>query len=86
MAKKEQYQKEIDILMEELRFFHNLLLGLISGIIGVVYALGINKLALSSFIFIILTGGFLSLIFILVKITEIKEEQMVFIEKLGEVE
>jgi len=44
MGKKERLQKELDLLLEKIRFWRYSLLAILSGIVGMLFVVSQNKL------------------------------------------
>ena len=78
--------KNIDILMEEKRFIHNLMVALLSGMAGIVFGLISNKLVLNLGIIILITIGLFILVILIVLKNNISFEQDKFLEKLKDLE
>jgi len=73
MGKKESLQKRIDYIEGKLRFFRNALLGLISAIIGTIYAIMEHKAGKEVFI---LSGvGLVVLLFVFIRIKSLENKQ-----------
>ena len=66
MGKKEMLQKEIDILIEKMRFWRYVILLVISGIVGVLFGLSQKKIEANSQILFFTISGFI-IIFIAIK-------------------
>jgi len=74
--------KNIDILMEKLRFIHNLMVALLSGLAGILVAVANKSIEVSLNFFIIFTIGVLLLVFLQTLKTNILNEQFENLEKL----
>ena len=73
MAKKERLQKEIDRLERYAKFYLNILLAILSGIVGVVYAVLIHKVEYNA---LIIAGvGLVVAFFISLKVKFIDKKQ-----------
>ena len=79
---KDFITKNIDILMEEKRFIHTLLVALLSGLVGIVFGIISKKLILDLGIIILITIGLFILIILIVLKNNISSEQDKFLEKL----
>ncbi len=79
---KDFISKNIDILMEEKRFIHNLMVALLSGMGGIVFGLISKKLVLNLGIIILITIGLFILVILIVLKNNISFEQDKFLEKL----
>ena len=63
MGKKEKYQKELDLLLEKLRFWRYVLFAIFSGAMGVLFSLSQKKVIINSLLaFLFLFSFFISLI------------------------
>jgi len=84
MAEKEKLQKEIDRLERYARFYLNILLAVLTGIVWSIYAILENKVGEDIFI---LSGiGFIVAIFIGLKIHSIDYKEDELLEKLKDTE
>ena len=83
---KEFISKNIDILMEEKRFVHTLLVALLSGLAGIVFGIISNKLILDLGIIFLITIGVFILITLIVLKNNISFEQDKFLEQLKDLE
>jgi len=79
---KEFLIKNIDILTEKLRFIHNLMVALLSGLAGILFAIISKSLILDLGIIITLAIGVLLLVIFIISKNSILEEQMMMLEKL----
>jgi len=80
MGKKESLQKRIDYIEGKLRFFRNALLGLISAIIGTIYAIMEHKAGKEVFI---LSGvGLIVLLFVFIRIKSLENKQETLLNEL----
>jgi len=77
---KESVSKRIDYIEGKLRFFRNALLGLVSAIIGTIYAIMEHKAGKEVFI---LSGiGIVVLIFVFIRIKSLENKQEQLLNKL----
>ena len=73
MGKKESIQKRIDYIEGKLRFFRNALLGLVSAIVGTIYAIMEHNAGKEVFV---LSGiGVIILIFVFIRIKSLEFKQ-----------
>ena len=80
MANKEVLQKEIERLERYARFYQNMLLAILSGIVWSIYALFEKKVGID---IMVLSGvGVVSAVFIVLKIHSIDYQQDQLLEKL----
>jgi len=83
---KDFISKNIDILMEEKRFIHTLLVALLSGLAGIVFGIISKKLILDLGIILLITIGVFILITLIVLKNNISFEQDKFLEQLKDLE
>jgi len=76
--------EEIKLLADKYRVLNNLLLALLSGLAGVVFAFSQNKLVLNFVLFFIIIIGLVSFIIISMRIFKIQKQREELIEKLKE--
>ena len=81
---KEKILEEIKLLADKYRVLNNLLLALLSGLAGVVFAFSQNKLVLNFVLFFIIIIGLVSFIIISMRIFKIQKQREELIEKLKE--
>lgn len=82
MSKKDSLQKEFERLMEKLRFIHNLLLALFSGLGGIIFGLAIEKVPATFKVYVILFAIVLLIVFFFTLKNSILKEQELIIKKL----
>ena len=82
MSKKDSLQKEFDRLMEKLRFIHNLLLALFSGLGGIIFAISIDKISVNIKLYGIIFSVVLLIVFFFILKNNILNEQDLIIKKL----
>jgi len=82
MSKKDSLQKEFDRLMEKLRFIHNLLLALFSGLGGIIFGISIEKVPANFKVYLILFSVILLIVFFFILKNSISNEQELIIKKL----
>jgi len=83
---KEFIIKNIDIFTEELRFIHNLMLALLSGLAGIFFALISKKLTLDLGVIMLITMGILILVILVILKNNINIEQQKLLDKLKDLE
>ncbi|WP_456479410.1 hypothetical protein [Nautilia sp.] len=81
MGKKEYLQKELDFILEKLRFWRYVILLLISGIIGIISAKKIEYL----YIFLVFCG-IVILFFAIKRLDNLTKEYKLFLQELKESE
>ena len=62
MGKKERIQKELDLLLEKIRFWRYVILAIISGTVGMLFAASQGKLIVGGAVLGFVIAGFLGLI------------------------
>ena len=84
MGKKEKLQKELDLVLEKLRFWRYVLFAIVSGVVGVIFGLSQNKIHLNWEIILLLLLAFVSAILSIKRIsdlTELYNENLELLEK-----
>ena len=86
MGLKEKLQKELDLLLEKLRFWRYVISGIVSGTLGIIVSASQNKLQMNLVIMIILVIGFIGIIISIKRIDTLTKEYMKLLEVLGKEE
>jgi len=84
MSKKDVLSKEIDELLDEIKFWRNVLFAIISGLVGIVFTYSQNKIILSFNLEILILIGVFSIfiiLFIIYKKRNIKYKLHLKLEK-----
>ena len=81
---KEFIKEEIKIIADKINFLRNVLLALMSGIIGVLFGITQNKIILNTTLLALLTIAIILVIFIVIRINIIEEERKILINQLKE--
>ncbi len=86
MGQKESLQKEIDALLDKMKFWRNIAITIISAIIGIIFGISQHKIE-NNFIteILILSGGIIIVISILLMYMR-EEERIDLIKKLEKVD
>ena len=71
MGKKEKLQKELDLLLEKIRFWRYVIFAIVSGVIGVLFGLTQQKVNLNWGVISLLTLGLLGLIISTIRLNEL---------------
>jgi sulfite exporter TauE/SafE len=81
LGKKEYLQKELDLILEKLRFWRYIIIGVVSGVIGMFYkgVISINSIILSIL-------GLITLFFAIKRIDTLTKEYKNLLEQLKEEE
>ena len=85
MGQKEQLQKEIDRLERYAKFYLNILLALLSGLIGIIYKILIQGNISKNLIILGITG-IIAVVFVMIKIKIIDKKENILLDKLGKEE
>ena len=82
---KDFIKEEIKLIADKINFLRNILLVLMSGIIGVLFGITQNKIILDISLLALLVTAIFLVIFIVVRINLIEEERKILINKLKEI-
>ena len=82
---KDFIKEEIKLIADKINFLRNILLALMSGIIGVLFGITQNKIILDISLLALLVTAIFLVIFIVVRINLIEEEIKILINKLKEI-
>ncbi len=82
---KDFIKEEIKLIADKINFLRNILLALMSGIIGVLFGITQNKIILDISLLALLVTAIFLVIFIVVRINLIEEERKILINKLKEI-
>ena len=83
MGKKERIQKELDLLLEKIRFWRYVILAIISGLVGMLFAASQHKLILGLAVSAFFITGFIG---ILIAIKRLGSIDLNYKELLNELE
>jgi len=75
LSKKDKLSKEIDELLDEIRFFRNILFGILSGIIGVLFSYSQNVLKMNFIVEFLLWMGIVAIIVLVIIIYNLKKKK-----------
>ena len=81
---REKILEEIKLLADKYRVLNNILLALLSGVIGLLFGMTQNKVIMNNFVFITIIIGFISIGMFSYKIFKIDKERRKLIDKLKE--
>ena len=82
MGNKEKLQKELDFLLEKLRFWRYVILGIVSGTVGIVVSASQHKLELNNAIVMILLLGLFGVVVAIKRIDALTKEYQGLLEIL----
>ncbi len=74
MGRKEKLQKELDLILEKMRFWRYVIFGIVSGVLGITISLSQQKLHLNSTIIFILIFGLVGAIISVKRIDALTKE------------
>ena len=74
MGVKERSQKELDLLLEKLKFWRYIFLGIVSGVVGVLFSLTQNKINMNYGLIFLLLLALISSIIAVKRITSLTKE------------
>ena len=86
MGVKEKLQKELDLLLEKLRFWRYIIFGIVSGTLGIIVSASQNKLQMNLVIMTILVMGFIGIVTSIKRIDTLTKEYRQLLEFLGKEE
>jgi sulfite exporter TauE/SafE len=82
MGSKERLQKELDLLLEKIRFWRYVIFGIVSGTLGIIISASQNKLQMNLTIMIVLIIGFIGLIISIKRIESLTNDYNAKLELL----
>ena len=74
MGTKEKLQKELDLLLEKIRFWRYVIFGIVSGVVGMLFGLTQNKIHLNWGTIILLTFGFIGIIISITRLNTLTKD------------
>jgi len=84
MGKKERLQKELDLLLEKMRFWRYSIFAIISGVVGILYANSQGKLITNIAIYGFLITALISLLIAVKRLSSIDKDYRIFLDQLEE--
>jgi len=84
MGEKETLQKELDFLLEKIRFWRYAILAVVSGILGILLAISQNKMDANGMVVTLLIFGLATLSIAVIRISGTTKEYRLLLEKLRE--
>ena len=86
MGKKERIQKELDLILEKMRFWRYAILAIISGIVGMLFAASQGKIVLSAAISGFVIAGFTGLLIAIKRLSSIDKNYRELLDELERLE
>jgi len=71
LGTKERLQKELDLLLEKIRFWRFVIIGIVSGVVGVLFSLTQNKIHINWGVIILLAAGFAGIIVSITRLNDL---------------
>ena len=82
MGKRERLQKELDLLLEKIRFWRYSLLAILSGIVGMLFAVSQNKVIINTSISVFMLLGFIAMFISVKRLSVIDKDYRVLLDEL----
>ena len=82
MSKKEKYQKELDFILEKLRFWRYVILAIFSGVIGIGFSMAQHKIEINILTFLFLFFGFLGILISVIRINFLTKQYYFYLNLL----
>ncbi len=82
MGKKEKYQKELDFLLEKLRFWRYVVFALVSAMIGVGFSVTQKKVDINLMLLCFMGAGFIGLLLSVMRINFLTKKYFYYLELL----
>jgi len=86
MGLKERLQKELDLILEKIRFWRYVIFGIVSATIGMLFGASQNKFQLNTIVMIFLIFGLIGIIVSVKRISMLTEEYKYLLDKLERTE
>jgi len=74
MGAKEKLQKELDLLLEKMRFWRYVIFGIVSGVVGMLFGLTQNKIHLNWGTIILLALGLIGIIISIIRLSTLTKD------------
>jgi len=84
MGKKEKLQKELDLILEKIRFWRYVLFAIFSGVIGIIFGISQHKIYLNIGVILLLSTGLIGVILSIKRIenlTKVYNKNLDLLEK-----
>ncbi len=82
MGRKERLQKELDLLLEKIKFWRYVIFGIVSGVIGILFGLTQNKIYLNWGVIYLLIAGFIGVIISITRLNDLVKDYQIDLEDL----
>ena len=82
MGKKEKYQKELDLILEKLRFWRYVIFGIVSGTLGIIISASQDKIKMNLAIVLILFFAFIGILISIKRIDTLTKEYQILLNLL----
>jgi len=82
IGKKERLQKELDLLLEKIRFWRYSLFAILSGIVGMLFAVSQNKVIVNTSISVFMLLGFIAIFISVKRLSAIDKDYRVLLDEL----
>jgi len=86
MGMKEKLQKELDLILEKIRFWRYVIFGIVSGTVGMLFGASQDKFQLNLMAMLFLIFGFIGIVMFVKRIDSLTEEYKQLLEELGKEE
>jgi drug/metabolite transporter (DMT)-like permease len=82
MGAKEKIQKELDLLLEKIRFWRYVIFGIVSGVVGVLFGLTQNKIHITWGVIFLLGAGLAGIIVSIKRLSDLTKDYQQNLELL----
>ncbi len=82
MGRKEKYQKELDFILEKLRFWRYVILAIFSGIVGIGFSMTQHKIEINVLTFLFLLFGFVGILISVFRINALTKRYYFYLDLL----
>ena len=82
MGKKEKYQKELDFILEKLRFWRYIIFAIFSGVVGIGFSIAQHKIEINLFTFLFLLFGFIGILISVIRMNYLTKQYYFYLDLL----
>ena len=82
MSRKDKYQKELDFILEKLKFWRYVILAIFSGIIGVGFSMAQHKIEINLLTLLFLFFGFIGILISVIRINVLTKKYYLYLDLL----